>query len=147
MYDPATGRGYDGLMGPSEFRVNRNAGAEFDDRSTDGAAGGSGDPIAPRYLAYKPQHANVNPWQVLEAETAAQIRATQLVPTGPARAPARPSGATAIMSLVSPGDVFSQTFSVPDRRALLPVRRRLAPVGGGKEFPAETLRAPGPARD
>ena len=28
MYDPTTGRGYDGLMGPSEFRVNRNAGAE-----------------------------------------------------------------------------------------------------------------------
>jgi hypothetical protein len=28
MYDPATGRGYDGLLGPSEFRVNRNSGAE-----------------------------------------------------------------------------------------------------------------------
>ena len=26
MYDPATGRGYDGLLGPSSFRVNRTQG-------------------------------------------------------------------------------------------------------------------------
>ena len=36
MYDPATGRGDDGLHGPSSFRVNRNAGAEFDHRGADG---------------------------------------------------------------------------------------------------------------
>ena len=28
VYDPATGLGYDGLLGPSSFRVNMNSGSE-----------------------------------------------------------------------------------------------------------------------
>ena len=36
MYDPATGRGYDGLQGANEQRINRNAGAESTIESADG---------------------------------------------------------------------------------------------------------------
>src|SRR5206468_4750133 len=66
MYDPATGRGYDGLMGPSEFRVNRNSGAESTIEALMTLQAVGADPVARRYLTYRPQSGNS--WQVLEAE-------------------------------------------------------------------------------
>src|SRR5439155_9571577 len=77
MYDPATGRGYDGLMGPSEFRVNRNSGAESTIEALMALQAVSADPVARRYLTYRPQSGNS--WQVLEAENARQDKGDPLV--------------------------------------------------------------------
>lgn len=72
MYDPATGRGYDGLHGPSSFRVNRNVGAESTIEALMALQAVNEDPVASRYLLYQPVDGNT--WQVLEAENARQTR-------------------------------------------------------------------------
>lgn len=76
MYDPSSGRGYDGLLGPTSFRVNRNAGAESTIEALMAIQAVSSDPVASRYLNYLP--ATGNTWQVLEAENAQQTRGDPL---------------------------------------------------------------------
>ncbi len=50
MYDPVSGRGYDGLLGPSSFRVNQNAGAESTIEALMALQAMNTDPVAKSYL-------------------------------------------------------------------------------------------------
>ena len=141
MYDPATGRGYDGLMGPSEFRVNRNGGAEFDHRSADGSAGGERRPG--RRAIPGLQARSATSWQVLEAETAPdEGRSRQLIQVraehrrGPVEQ--RP------LCRHRPGRCLQPDVQRPGGRAILPLRRVPAPVGSQQAFNAEALRASAP---
>src|SRR5439155_24394568 len=112
MYDPATGRGYDGLLGPSEFRVNRNSGAESTIEALMALQAINANPLAERYLSYKPQKGSS--WQVLEAETAAQVKGDPLssYKSGESTGEARWSNGHYIA--IHPGDVFTQQFSVQE---------------------------------
>ncbi len=67
MYDPATGRGYDGIQGPSEFRVNRNSGAESTIEALYTLMKVADDPVASRYLRYRPDSVET-PYRLIEAE-------------------------------------------------------------------------------
>src|SRR5215216_3987300 len=110
MYDPATGRGYDGLQGPSSFRVNLNAGAESTIEALMALQAINDDPVASRYLLYKP--ATDNPWQVLEAENARQTGgdAVESYRTAQGTGEARWSNSHYI--LLGSADSFSQEFTV-----------------------------------
>ena len=50
MYDPATGRGFDGINGATELRVNRNAGAESTIEALLALLAIADDPVASRLL-------------------------------------------------------------------------------------------------
>lgn len=50
MYDAETGRGYDGMNGANEFRVNRNAGAESTIEALLALLAVADDPVVSRYL-------------------------------------------------------------------------------------------------
>ncbi|NDJ77610.1 MAG: hypothetical protein GYB65_15270 [Chloroflexi bacterium] len=52
MYDPATGRCYDGILGPRSWRVNLNAGAESTIEALLSLLVVHDDPVASRYLEY-----------------------------------------------------------------------------------------------
>lgn len=53
MYDPQSGRVFDGIDGPSSFRVNRNSGAESTIEGLYALMKIDQDPIASQYLEYK----------------------------------------------------------------------------------------------
>ncbi len=55
MYDPDTGRGFDGLAGANEFRVNRNAGAESTIEALLALLAVAEDPVASTYLDATPE--------------------------------------------------------------------------------------------
>ena len=54
MYDPETGRVFDGIDGPSSFRVNRNSGAESTIEGLYALMLVDQDPIAKQFLNYRP---------------------------------------------------------------------------------------------
>ena len=112
MYDPSTGRGFDGLQGPSSFRVNRNAGAESTIEALMALQAVNGDPVASRYLLYQPEEDN--PWQVLEAENAHQTRGDPVKSYRAARGTGEASWSNGHYILLSPTDSFTQEFAVPD---------------------------------
>lgn len=66
MYDPETGRCFDGLLGPVEWRVNRNAGAESTIEALMSLLAIQRSPLAERYLPYR--QVEVRPYSVVEAE-------------------------------------------------------------------------------
>ena len=72
MYDPATGRGFDGIEGPSEFRVNHNAGAESTIEALYTLLEVVDDPVASRYLHFRPATGDA-PYQVVEAEDGVSV--------------------------------------------------------------------------
>jgi hypothetical protein len=142
MYDPATGRGYDGLLGPSEFRVNRNAGAESTIEALMALQAVSANPLAQRYLAYKPQH--VNSWQVLEAETAAQIKGDSITSYKAGQSTGEAQWSNGHYIAIGPNDAFDQQFSVPEAGRYYLYAAYLRQSAAEKEFTAEALRAPSP---
>ncbi len=142
MYDPATGRGYDGLSGPSEFRVNRNAGAESTIEALMALQAVGADPVAARYVHYQPESGT--PWQVLEAETAQQTAGdpAKAYRVGSNTGDARWSNGHYVVA--SAGDVFSQTFTLPaaGRYHLYAAAQRQAIAA--QAFQAEALQVPAP---
>ncbi|HVO70649.1 MAG TPA: sugar-binding protein [Aggregatilineaceae bacterium] len=66
MYDPETGRCFDGINGPVEWRVNRNAGAESTIEALLALLAVNQSPVASRYLRYT--QVDVRPYVVAEAE-------------------------------------------------------------------------------
>ena len=53
MYDPETGRGFDGIDGPNAYRVNRNAGAESTIEALYALMLVDQDPLTNQYLTYQ----------------------------------------------------------------------------------------------
>lgn len=142
MYDPATGRGYDGLSGPSEFRVNRNAGAESTIEALMAIQAVSTDPVAAKYLHYQPESGTA--WQVLEAENAKQTAGDPATTyrAGDSTGDARWSNGHYVFAAVS--DVFSQTFQIAaaGRYHLYVAAQRAATTQ--QAFQAEAVRAATP---
>jgi hypothetical protein len=112
MYDLVTGRGYDGLQGPSSFRVNLNAGAESTIEALMALQAINNDPVASRYLLYKP--ATGNPWQVLEAENANQTRGDAVESYRAAVGTGEALWSNGHYILVGSNDSFIQEFTVSD---------------------------------
>ncbi len=112
MYDPATGRGYDGLLGPSSFRVNMNAGAESTIEALMAIQAVTADPVASRYLRYLPDAANT--WQVLEAENARQTRSDVVQSYQGAEGTGEARWSNSHYILLGSADSFTQEFTVPD---------------------------------
>ena len=112
MYDPATGRGYDGLLGPSSFRVNQNAGAESTIEALMAVQAMDKDPVASRYLLYKSESADL--WQVLEAENARQTKGDPVESYRAAEGTGEARWSNGHYILVSAADGFTQEFSVPE---------------------------------
>jgi Carbohydrate family 9 binding domain-like len=112
MYDPATGRGYDGLLGSSSFRVNMNAGAESTIEALMALQAVTADPVASRYLHYLPDAAST--WLVVEAENARQTRgdAAQSYRAAVGTGEARWSNGHYI--LLGSADSFIQDFTIPE---------------------------------
>ncbi len=66
-YYPDTGRCYDGILGPVEWRVNKNAGAESTLEALMSILTVQDEPLAAHYLDYK--EISVRPYVRVEAET------------------------------------------------------------------------------
>ena len=111
MYDPATGRGYDGLQGPSSFRVNRNSGAESTIESLMALQAINSDPVASRYVLY--QADTDNAWQVLEAENARQTRGDPVESYRAAQGTGEARWSSAHYIELGADDSFIQEFKVP----------------------------------
>ena len=110
MYDPATGRGYDGLQGPSSFRVNQNAGAESTIEALMALQAINADPVASRYILYKPESAD--PWQILEAENARQMRGDPVESYRAAEGTGEARWSNGHYILLGPADSFMQEFTI-----------------------------------
>jgi hypothetical protein len=80
MYDPATGRVYDGINGPVSWRVNRNSGAESTIEGLMSLAMLARIPQALPYLSAQPEP--FNSYRVLEAEAAERVIGTPIYYTG-----------------------------------------------------------------
>src|SRR5215217_3769978 len=66
MYDPATGRVFDGINGPVSWRVNRNSGAESTIEGLMSLQAVADIPQAAKYLQVQP--VSGNNWQIVQAE-------------------------------------------------------------------------------
>ena len=148
MYDPATGRGYDGLMGPSEFRVNRNSGAESTIEALMALQGVAADPVAARYLHYSPQEgtdgATARSWQVLEAESAKQTKGDPVRSYKSARGTGEARWSNEHYITIGRDDAFTQQFSVPEAGKYYLYAAYLRQAAALREFMAEALHAPSP---
>lgn len=71
MYDLETGRTFDGIDGPTPFRVNRNAGAESTIEALLALLMVEDHPLATRYYQARPQRSHVG--QIIEAERARRV--------------------------------------------------------------------------
>lgn len=67
MYDAETGRGFDGINGPTEWRVNRNAGAESTIEALLALLTVSAEPLAAR--AMQADEVSVRAYRLIEAES------------------------------------------------------------------------------
>ena len=112
MYDPATGRGYDGLLGPSSFRVNQNAGAESTIEALMALQAMNIDPIASRYVLYR--SVTAIPWQVLEAENASQTRGDKVQSYRAAEGTGEARWSNGHYILLGSSESFIQEFTVPE---------------------------------
>jgi hypothetical protein len=112
MYDPATGRGYDGLDGPSSFRVNQNAGAESTIEALMALQAVNADPVASRYLRYQADAGNT--WQVLEAENARQTRGDPVQSYRSAQGTGEARWSNSHYILLGSADSFVQEFNVTE---------------------------------
>jgi hypothetical protein len=115
MYDPDTGRGYDGLLGPSSFRVNMNAGAESTIEALSALQAISSDPVAIRYVRYMPDTTNV--WQIMEAENAQQIKGDAVQSYRAAQGTGEARWSNGHYILLGSEDSFVQEFNVTETAA------------------------------
>jgi hypothetical protein len=145
MYDPATGRGYDGLQGPSEFRVNRNSGAESTIEALMALQGVATDPVAARYLHYRPQEGTTgSSWQVLEAEAAKQAKGDPVQSYRSARGTGEARWSNEHYITIGPDDAFAHEFNVPVAGKYYLYAAYLRQAAALREFLAEALHAPSP---
>ena len=139
MYDPATGRGYDGLHGPSSFRVNRNAGAESTIEALMALQAINEDPVASLYLLY--QSAAGNSWQVMEAENARQTRGDPVESYRAAEGTGEARWSNGHYILLGSADSFAQEFTVPDAGSYYLYIAYLRQELSREEFTVEAIQA------
>ena len=139
MYDPETGRGLDGIDGPTPQRVNRNAGAESTIEALYALMLVDQDPIAARTLGYRATAAP--PTLIVEAEsgvrTAGDAQYGQRQWTGEARF------ANDRYYALNQGDTISITVDIPSAGEYLLYASHLRLAAPKPERVVEALRAPG----
>jgi len=138
MYDAGTGRGYDGINGANEFRVNRNAGAESTIEALLALLAVVDDPVASRYLEAKT--AEQRPAAVIEAEQATTVAGRPRYALQNGTGEAYFSGGR--YQALSAGDVMRVPMDVPEsgRYSLYVAHMRQA--AGARDLNAEATRAP-----
>ncbi len=140
MYDPETGRCFDGIDGPSTQRINRNAGAESTIEALYALMLVDLDPVASAYLTYK---ATSSPQTlIVEAESGETLDGD---PTYIARewtGEARYSGGHAYG--FKEGDRVGLDVDIPADGEYLIYAAHLRRAGVTVEPVAEALKAPGP---
>jgi len=140
MYDPETGRCFDGIDGPTPYRVNRNAGAESTIEALYALMQVDRDPVASRYLDVRA--VETPPTLIVEVEDGVKVAGDATYGrrewTGEARfSNGRYYG-------LKPGDAVSVTVNAPaggDYLIYVSHLRRAAPK---PERVAEIVRAPRP---
>jgi hypothetical protein len=140
MYDPETGRCFDGIDGPTPFRVNRNAGAESTIEALYTLLQVDQDPIASRYLGFRAVEAP--PTLVVEMENGTKVAGNatygQREWTGEARF------SNGHYYGLKPGDVVSVTVDIPADGEYLVYASHLRRAAPKLEWVAEAVRAPEP---
>jgi hypothetical protein len=140
MYDPETGRCFDGIDGPTPYRVNRNAGAESTIEALYTLLLVEQDPIASQYLDYRAVETPAR--LIFEMEDGVKVAGDATYGrrewTGEARfSNGRYYG-------LKPGDVVSVTVNVPTDGDYLVYASHLRRAAPKPERVAEVVRAPGP---
>jgi hypothetical protein len=142
MYDPATGRGFDGLSGGNAQRINKNAGAESTIESLMAVLAVEAVPAAAQYLHFK--EVESTPWQVFEAEDGKQIAgdAAASYRAGDSTGDARWSNGHYVT--MKAGDVISMSLTVPADGQYYLYSAYLKQQFYQQPFVAEALRVPTP---
>ncbi|MEA3334638.1 MAG: sugar-binding protein [Chloroflexota bacterium] len=140
MYDPETGRTFDGIDGPTPFRVNRNSGAESTIEALYALMQMDQDPIAGRYLDFKAVKSP--PMLIVEMENGEKVAGDATDGrrgwTGEARfSNDRYFG-------LKPGDAVSVPVKIPDDDLYLIYASHLRRGAPRPERVSEAVRAPGP---
>ncbi len=139
MYDPDTGRAFDGIDGPTAYRVNRNAGAESTIEALYTLLLIGDDPIATEYLRVTPLETPFVEIEEMEngERAAGDARYGQREWTGEARfSNGRYYG-------LSAGDAVSITLNLPSDDEYLLYAAHLRRAAPEPERVAEAVRAPG----
>jgi hypothetical protein len=140
MYDPQSGRCFDGIDGPTPYRVNRNAGAESTIEALYALLLVDQGPIAAPYLDYRA--VETPPRQIVEMEDGDKVAGNATY--GRREWTGEASFSNGRYYGLKPGDEVAVTVNAPrDGDYLLYVShlRRAAPK---PERVAEVARAPGP---
>jgi hypothetical protein len=140
MYDPESGRVFDGIDGPTAFRVNRNSGAESTIEGLFALLLLADDPIAGRYLEFRP--VETPPSLVSEVEEGIRVEGDAIYGQRDWTGEARFSNARYYGLLA--GDVVSLTALIPAEGDYLIYASHLRRAVPKPERVAEAVRAAGP---
>jgi len=140
MYDPETGRCYDGIDGPTPFRVNYNAGAESTVEALYSLMQVDRDPVASRYLRVRA--VETPPSLVVEMESGAKVAGDATYGRREWTGEARFSNGHYYG--LKPGDVVSVTVNAPASGDYLIYVSHLRRAAPRPERVAQAVRAPQP---
>ena len=140
MYDPETGRGFDGIEGPTPQRVNRNAGAESTIEALYALMLVDQDPLASRYLGYRATY--TPPILVVEAESGTPLAGNPSYGRREWTGEARFSNDR--YYALKAGDTISVTVNIPEEGEYLMYASHLRRTAPKPERVVEALRAPTP---
>ena len=138
MYDPETGRVFDGIDGPSAFRVNRNSGAESTIEGLYALMLVDQDPIASQYLHH--QAVYTPPTIIEEMENGDKIAGDAIYGQREWTGEARFSGGHYYG--LNPGDEVSVTMNIPEDGEYLIYVSHLLRAAPRPERIAEVIRSP-----
>lgn len=139
MYDPHTGRVFDGIDGPSAYRVNRNSGAESTIEGLYALMLVDQDPIASHYLHH--QAVYTPPTIIEEMENGDKIAGDAIYGQREWTGEARFSGGHYYG--LKPGDEVSVTVNIPEDGEYLFYVSHLLRAAPKPERIAEVIRFPG----
>jgi hypothetical protein len=140
MYDPQTGRCFDGIEGPNAFRVNRNAGAESTIEALYALLQVDRDPVAGWYLDYR---AIATPPAIIEEmENGTKVAGEAIYGRREWTGEARFSNGHYYG--LRPGDAVEVMSQVPVDGDYLIYASHLRRAAPKPERIAEVMRAPGP---
>ena len=140
MYDPETGRCFDGIDGPSPQRINRNAGAESTIEALYTLLQVIDNPLASEALMYR--SVPTSSTLVAEVEAGETLAGDPTYVTRDWTGEARYSGGHAYD--LKEGDRVAVTVTVPAEGDYLVYASHLRRAAEESEDVAEVLRAPGP---
>lgn len=140
MYDPESGRCFDGIDGPTPQRVNRNAGAESTIEALYALMLVDRDPLASRYLDYRT--VTMPPALVVEAEDGIRLAGNATYGRREWTGEARFSNGRYYS--LKPGDLIAVEAIIPQEGEYLVYASHLRRAAPKAERVVEALQVPGP---